>query len=193
MKPSPLRLEWVVYPSLRYEARPSEASAKPIPTSITAKVIYFADGRHGAELHLESAGSDLDLYTFAVDVVATFSIDVGVALEAYRCKPAGLPRIVAANIARVLYSGARELLATATGRSPHGPALIESVLIEPSDVTISSNEPIETILRDLFRVDEESLAQLRGAGPQKEQLATSAVGDDKKKRAAKKRRVPTAP
>lgn len=193
MKPSPLQLEWVGYPSLRYEARPTETSTKPIPTSITAKVIYFADGKHGAELHLESAGSDLDPYTFAVDVVATFSIDVSVALEAYRCKPVGLPRIVAANIARVLYSGARELLATATGRSPHGPAFIESVLIEPNDVTISSNEPIETILRDLFRVDEESLAQLRAGGSQKEPLVSTALGDGKKKRVAKKKAVPAAP
>lgn len=153
MKASPLQLEWISYPALQFEAHPlgDEAAATAgaaIPTQLQARVIYYADGHHGAELRLESAAAGP--YTFAVQVAATFRFDLQRALEAYRCQAQVLPGIVAANIVRVLYSGARELLATTTARGPHGPALIESVLIEPSDVSIGSVEPMDMVMQQAF-------------------------------------------
>lgn len=154
MKPSPLRLDWVCYPRLSYEARMQEAKPSPVPTRIKAAVMFTADGLHFADLCLESAGDSGSAYTFSVQVVATFGFDRDIALQSYRCRPVDLPHILSANVARVLYSGARELLATATGRAPHGPLMIESVLIEPHDVEISSREPMEVILREVFGVED---------------------------------------
>lgn len=169
MKASPLQLDWVSYPALQFQAhQPGEqAAAIPngvIPTRVQARVIYYADGHHGAELHLESAAEEA-LYTFSVHVAATFRFDLQRALAAYRCTPQALPGFVAANIVRVLYSGARELLATTTARGPHGPALIESVLIEPSDVSIGSMEPIELVMQKAF-----------GVVPPQEEAAPAAEG-----------------
>ena len=157
MKPSPLQLEWVSYPSLRFEARPTDGNTA-MTTRVKARVIYYADGHHGAELQVESADADGFAYSFAVHVVATFGFDLARALAAYKCPPMVLPGIVAANVVRVLYSGARELLATATARAPHGTAIIESVLIEPADVDVGSTEPMSDILHQVFGIDKADLA-----------------------------------
>ena len=130
-----------------------ETKPSPVPTRIKAAVMFTADGLHFADLSLESADDGSSAYTFSVQVVATFGFDRDIALQSYRCRPVDLPHILSANVARVLYSGARELLATATGRAPHGPLMIESVLIEPHDVEISSREPMEVILREVFGVE----------------------------------------
>lgn len=159
MKPSPLQLEWVSYPSLRFEAKPDDGKSI-IPTRVRAQVIYYKDGNHGAELWLESAGADGCAYDFAVHAVATFRFDLERAKEAYKSTAVTLSRVVATNLIRVLYSGARELLATTTARAPHGAAMIESVLIEPSDVQIGSADPMVEVLRSVFGVDEETLAAI---------------------------------
>ncbi len=162
MKPSPLQLEWVSYPSLRFDAQESDGNAA-IPTTVRGRVIYYADGHHAAELHLDSVAGDAHAYSFAVHVVATFGLDLTRALAAYKCQPVALPKMVAVNVVRVLYSGARELLATATARGPHGAAMIESVLIEPADVEVGSTDPMQDILRKIFGVDDEAIAKLESA------------------------------
>lgn len=163
MKPSPLRLEWISYPSLSFEARKSDGNA-PISTTVRGRVIFYADGHHAAELHLDSAEADGSAYSFAVHVVATFGLELANALQAYKCSAAALPPMVAVNVIRVLYSGARELLATATARGPHGAAMIESVLIEPGDVEIGSVEPMAKILHDVFGVDDGTLSSAPATG-----------------------------
>lgn len=157
MKPSPLLLKWISYPRLSFEAKLTDGD-EPVRTRINATVSYFADGNHGAELHLESVEAEGAGYTFSVDVVAMFGIDVNRALETYRCSRKALPGVVSVNIARVLYSGARELLAMATARAPHGAVMIESVLVEPADVKIGSKEAVDVILREVFGVEDEEQA-----------------------------------
>lgn len=159
MKPSPLQLEWVSYPALRFEAKPVDGTAV-IPTSVKARVNYYQDGHHAAELQLESAGGEGCAYDFSVHAVATFGFDLERAKDAYKCTALALSKVVATNLIRVLYSGARELLATTTARAPHGAAMIESVLIEPADVQIGSEDPMVEILRTVFGVDEETLAKI---------------------------------
>lgn len=150
MKPSPLQLEWVSYPALHFDARPEDGKGN-IATTVKAQVVYYTEGLHAAEVHIESRQPDA-AYAFSVHAVAAFGLDLELALAAYKCPPEILPRIVAANVSRVLYSGARELLATATARGPHGPAMIESVLIEPADVIVGSVEPMEDVMRAVFKV-----------------------------------------
>ncbi|MCL6619947.1 MAG: hypothetical protein K6T33_09185 [Thermomonas hydrothermalis] len=181
MKASPLQLDWVSYPALQFEAhqlgeQAAATAGGAIPTNVQARVTYYSDGRHGAELRLESAAEEAP-YTFAVHVAATFRFDLQRALEAYRCTPQALPGFVAANIVRVLYSGARELLATATARGPHGPALIESVLIEPADVSIGSMEPIDLVMQKAFGVQPQE-----DAAPAAVQDATDSPGRPRRRK-----------
>lgn len=159
MKPSPLQLEWVSYPALRFEAKPADGKTL-IPARVRARVSYYKDGNHGADLWLESAEADGCAYEFSVHAVATFGFDLERAKDAYKCTAVALSKVVATNLIRVLYSGARELLATTTARAPHGAAMIESVLIEPADVQIGSEDPMVEILRTVFGVDEETLAKI---------------------------------
>lgn len=159
MKPSPLQLKWVSYPALRFEAKPADGTAV-IPTRVKARVIYFKDGNHGADLWLESAEVEDCAYEFSVHAVATFGFDLERAKEAYKSTSLALSRVVATNLVRVLYSGARELLATATARAPHGAAMIESVLIEPADVQIGSEDSMAEILRAVFGVDDVAMAEI---------------------------------
>ena len=187
MKPSPLQLEWVSYPALRFEAKPEDGKTV-IPTNVRARVIYYKDGNHGADLWIESADTEGCAYEFAVHAVATFGFDLERAKEAYKCASVTLSRVVATNMIRVLYSGARELLATTTARAPHGVAMIESVLIEPADVQIGSADPMVEILRAVFGADEETLAKIeeRASAESKGKPEAEPIRKSKKKAPARK-------
>jgi len=155
MKPSPLQLEWLIYPAASFRAR---ETAKPDclqTVKVTAEVAYHLDRPHRVELILSSDDSAQDAaYTFAIEAVAAFRFDLSLAQAAYRnIQPQALPRVIAVNVARIVYSAARELLATFTARAPHGSVLVESVLIGPEDVKIVSVESQEKMLHELFGVE----------------------------------------
>lgn len=157
MKPSPLRLEWLTYPSASFEALPVNAdSSSPIQLRVSATVIYRLDGAHSVELDLSSDEDSTSgaAYRVAVHAVAAFSFDLTRARDAYRQSSLeALPAVIAVNIARIVYSSARELLACFTARAPHGSALIESVLIGREDVKIGSDESRDEVLKAQFGIE----------------------------------------
>lgn len=162
MEQSPLRLEWLVYPSASFKARSHdedcEITDNIVPADVISSVVYNPDGKHTAELKIWSREetSAESLYEFSVEAVALFTVDIDRAKKIYLSdgkKADGLPVTVAVNVARILYSSAREFLATFSARGPFGGMLVESVLIGPDDVEIGSTVPKEEILRDVFMVD----------------------------------------
>ena len=168
MKPSPLHLEWLAFPRASYEAvEPpdgmEEAQARhffkaPIKTTVNAEVQYFLEDGHYAAIQVENSEPDAR-FKFSLEVVAKFSFEVEAAKKAYGDTP-NLPHVIAANISRILYSSARENLATMTSRSPLEAALIESIIIEPSDVKIGSDVSPQEIMRDLFKFDDHPVFHL---------------------------------
>lgn len=156
MKPSPLQLEWLIYPAASFQALdmgPEPAGA--VPVKVFAHVTYHRDTSHSVELTLHSDDEQAQNapYTFKVEAVASFTFDLAQARVAYgNTPPPALPQVIAVNVARIVYSAARELLATLTARAPHGSVFVESVLIGPEDVQIRSVEPQEKVLQALFGV-----------------------------------------
>lgn len=159
MEQSPLRLEWLVYPSAAFKFMSQGADVgvvdSVVPADLDASVVYSIDGKHTAELKLSSGegSSSCGAYKFSVDAVALFSVDIDRAKELYLKDgkdPESLPVTVAVNIARILYSSARELLASFSARGPYGSVMVDSVLIGPKDVRIASSVPRDEILRKVF-------------------------------------------
>lgn len=151
MKSSPLLLKWVVYPLASYETLTNESTAgEPPPTKLTAEVRYSLQGEHVAILRLETTDDKVGNCKFAVEAVGAFSVDAERVKEAYKMPAPALPVTVAVNVARILYSAARELISTFTARSPTGSVLIESVLIEPGDVKIASDASPQEIINKVF-------------------------------------------
>lgn len=154
MQSSPLRLEWVSYPAASFRALFAE-SAESVGVGIAATVTYCLDGIHSIELKLASldVATPNAAYSFSIEAVAGFSFDLVRARAIYRCESKALPQVIAVNIARIVYAGARELLATFTARAPHGSVLIESVMIGPEDLTIRSVEEQDRVLVELFGIE----------------------------------------
>jgi predicted RecB family endonuclease len=151
MKPSPLQLEPPTYPILSVRSVPDndkKLSNGPLPVDVNATVCYDSDGTHFAYLSIEQ-NDDAFPYLVEIDVFASFSIDVDGCRQAY--KTAFNPGVVAVNIARILYSGAREMLGLLTSRGPHGGANLPSLMIEPSDVNIEfERDKLDVILAKNF-------------------------------------------
>jgi hypothetical protein len=167
MKTSPLQLKWVTYPTASYETvEDFEAERNPaIPAEVEADVSYSLQGDHLAFLKISNEGESVVSvpYRFTVTVVAAFAFDLEIARREYNPKAAyGLPPMLAVNVARILYAGAREQLAMITARAPHGPAMLDSVMLEPSDVTIRSPgaEP-EVVLRHVFGATEDEMEAMK--------------------------------
>ncbi|WP_439444508.1 hypothetical protein ABWU93_11690 [Xanthomonas translucens pv. translucens] len=166
MKTSPLQLDWVAYPEASYTTL-SEFDGGDVPPAeieVEAEVRYYAGGApHIAFLRICSKESDAVAYSFKLTVVSNFRLDAAGADAAYPGKSAaGRSVLVAVNVARLLYSSAREQLAMMTSRAPYGALPLKSVLIEPSDVKISSPDADpEQILATVFQASEGELQKLR--------------------------------
>lgn len=158
MKPSPLQLEPPTYPTLCVRSVPvndKELSKEPLPIDVSATVLYDSGGTHLAYLSIEQ-DNDTFPYLIEIDVLASFSIDVEGCQQAY--KTAFNPQVVAVNMARILYSGAREMLGLLTSRGPHGSANLPAVMIEPSDVNIKfEREKLDVILAESFGFKPEAI------------------------------------
>jgi preprotein translocase subunit SecB len=190
MKTSPLQLKWVTYPTVSYETvEDFESERNPaIPAEVEADVSYSLQGDHLAFLKISNEGeSAISVpYRFSVTVVAAFSFDLEIARREYNPKAAsGLPPILAVNVARILYAGAREQLAMVTARAPHGPAMLDSVMLEPSDVTIRSPgaEP-EVVLRHVFGATDEEMDVVRARVAARAAAASTDVPARKKRKSA---------
>ncbi len=164
MKTSPLQLDWVTYPKAHFEARDAEAddgSTEP-ELDVEPIVSFELDGAHLAYLTVKSPEDARGWpYTFHVDVVAQFRIDLESAEQSYRMPRMRLPPIIAANVSRVLFSSAREFLAGITARGPRDALTLPSVVIEPVDVRVGSNVPALEILEKVFLVSADEIKRLR--------------------------------
>jgi hypothetical protein len=153
MKRSPLQLEWVSYPSASYEYLEDQEAAGPIAVDLRADVTWDLDGEHMAAVTIKNREDTGTPYRFNVQAAAIFKFDLDVAIEHYKpSNPLALPGIIAVNVCRILFSGAREQIAMMTARGPSGPVLIEGVVLEPSDLSISSTVEPPRILLEVFKV-----------------------------------------
>ncbi|WP_394687846.1 hypothetical protein [uncultured Xanthomonas sp.] len=154
MKPSPLQLDAPEYTIVSVRAIPSIGQSvvdEPLPIVVRAQVMYDSDGSHFAMLSIDQS-DDSRPYVISLQVLVTFRIDVDGCRQAY--KSAFNPEVVAVNVARILYSGAREMLALVSSRAPYGTALLPSVMLEPSDVEmLFETDKLEDILQKSFGVD----------------------------------------
>lgn len=159
---SPLQLELPEYPVVSVRANPGIAKDKRealLPISVKGQVLYDSQGRHFAFLHVEQ-GDETFPYSIELDVFAAFSMDVEGCRAAY--KRAFNPEVVAVNVARILFSGAREMLTLVTSRAPHGAAKIPTLLIEPSDVEVGFEEgKLDSILIESFGLEAEKIAEAK--------------------------------
>jgi hypothetical protein len=165
MKRSPLQLEWIRYADVSFKALAGDDDTDSfVRVNLTRAIVRFSEsGRHAAMLRIENANEATALgYKFHVEVVASFGLDVEVARAEYRQPDtAALVPVVAVNMSRILFAGARDFLSLLTSRSP-GPALmLESVLLEPKDISIVSELEPPEILSHVFGASEEEVEQFR--------------------------------
>lgn len=167
MKPSPLQLDWVHYVSASFELRePSTESDpnRPLSVSVQPEVQYRDGDEHFAVVRIESTDANRGIYNVAVEAVAGFGFDLEIARREYRPRVApALATIIAVNVARIVYAGAREYIASMTARAPFGAALVESVLLEPGDVKITSEQPQAELLMSLFGATEDEVQEYMGS------------------------------
>lgn len=154
MKTSPLQLEWIAYPKVSIESNAqSEELDSFLETNVRAVVHYMANGRHFARVSIDGVSSESAPYQLAVEAVSCFSFDASLAKQAYGLNDR-LPYVLAANVSRIIYASAREFVSMIMSRAPGGVAMIRSIIIEPGDVEISSDVSAETILRDVFQIEQ---------------------------------------
>ena len=161
MKPSPLQLDAPFYPlvSVKSIPAPDHQRSEPLPISLIANVAYAADGDHAAFLEIRQENKKFP-YVIELQVFSLFRLDSEGCKEAY--KEHFNPATVAANVARMLYSGAREMLATVSARSPYGPANIPSLIIEPSDIEIEfEDDAFEIVLERDFCLRKDMIESLK--------------------------------
>lgn len=196
MKPSPLRLKWVNYPAASFELMEEfEGRADAaIEADVNAEVRWSGDGtEHFVYVHLTSKDGVPAPYRFSVTAVAGFEFDLEIAKAEYRpSTTVGLIPLIAVNISRIVYAGAREFLAMMTSRSTYGSAVLESVLLERRDVRVESSVSPAEILRTVFQADESEIEQLESRIREAEakESSTATSNSPGKKKSSKKRSVP---
>lgn len=174
MKPSPLQLKWVTYPAASFEAEDAFEgdTSQPIAATVDASVEYDLDGEHLAYVTITNDPERPSPYKFSIFAMAQFSFDLERARDNYKPKHASvLPPIIAVNVCRILYAGARDMLSTFTARAPYQSAILDSVLLEPTDVRIRSEVAPAEILARLFGATPDDLAELEARFSKVEQGA----------------------
>jgi|26BtaG_2_1085354.scaffolds.fasta_scaffold04210_6 preprotein translocase subunit SecB len=186
MKKSPLQLNWVVYPVASYEYLDTpESEDGRTAVDIDAEVTWDIDGQHTASIAIKNRDDGTSPYRFNVIAAALFTFDLDIATEFYKPgKPQSLASIIAVNICRIVFSGAREQISMMTARGPVGPLMIESVVVEPSDIKISSTVEPQKILQKVFNVSNDAIKKIEARA---NELAADEAADKKgSKRAHKK-------
>lgn len=167
MKKSPLRLSWITYPAASYELSEDHkgdiAGEAYVAADVSAEVRYQPEGEHFAYLKLKNREGDSDSpYKFSVHVVASFTFDLEIAKREYRGVPTrGLVPMIAVNVCRILYASAREYLSMITSRATYGTAVLDSILLEPTDVQIESDLAPPDLIQTLFGATEEEVAEFK--------------------------------
>ncbi len=121
-----------------------------------------------------------DSYPYVVKVTAfaTFTLDKDGCKAAYRNH--FNPAVIGVNIARLLYSTAREMIVNLTERGPYDAAKIPTLILEPADIEISfSEEKEEAILKDQFDLTEEQLQALKNKSLPIEQATLTSTNKSK--------------
>lgn len=179
MKPSPLQLDWVHYVSASFELREPSAESdpqNPLSVSVQPEVQYSDGDEHYVAVRIKSTDANRGIYNVAVEAVAGFRFDLEIARREYRPRLApALATLIAVNVARIVYASAREYIASMTARAPFGAALLESVLLEPGDVQITSEKPQAELLASLFGATEAEVREYMG-GEQSQLPTTSKKG-----------------
>lgn len=183
MKLSPLQLDTPQYPVVSIRTTPGVASElidAPLPVSVRAQVLYDSDLSHLAYLTIEQ-NDETQPYVVSIQALTTFRIDIERCREAYKIAPN--PEIVAVNIARILYAGAREMLAMVSSRAPYGSAMLPGMTIEASDIDIRfETGKVDYILEHSFGLDPEKIQAVRQRA-----LADQSQAEEKKAAAPRKR------
>jgi hypothetical protein len=109
---------------------------------------------------MQSPEPNIGAYSFDITAVAIFTFDYEIAKKEYRSEGFKVAQFIAANITRIVYSGARELLAAMTARAPYGTAMLDSLLIEPKDISIGSDADPKVILSEIFHVPAEEIEKM---------------------------------
>lgn len=164
MRKSPLKISGFRYPIVSVRATPEieppDGELELAQPSVTASVGFSADGDHFAIINVRQ-GKKGEPYTFEIEAFTSFQIDVDACVECYR--NGWTPATLAVNIARLLYSGVRECLATITSRAPYGIAALPSTTLGPEDVQIGfepGEEGRDEVLKKFFNFTEEKIAEL---------------------------------
>lgn len=164
MKISPLQLERPEYPEVSVRANPrvdEKLVDEPLPIKVEAGVSFEADGRHFVYISIRQEDENFP-YVVRLNAFSIFTFDPEGCRAAY--KSAFNPGVIGANVARMLFSGARELLAFVTSRAPWGSASLPSLMIEPSDVELQFEDgKLPEILENHFGFTKERIQELRNA------------------------------
>lgn len=184
MKKSPFQLQQPEFPTIEIRAHHIDQSrvGEELPVAVDGLVTYDIDGNHFAALTIMQASEEY-AYSFKIQLFSVFRLDIELAKETYG---KGInPGVIAVNIARILYSGAREMLAVVSSRGPYGPALLPTLLIEPPDVSLEFGEgKHKEILAKHFGYDPEAIQEIDRSFREK---ANSAPGKQLKKAKSKKK------
>lgn len=148
---------------------------------VDAEVRYSVDGGHLARVTVGSKDGEDSPYKFSLTAIASFSFDLDVAKREYRgVGTRGLVPMIAVNVSRILYASAREYLSMITARAPHGSAVLDSVLLEPSDVRIDAELDPPELIQTLFGATDEEVEEFR-ALLDKGSATDSRLGAERKK------------
>ncbi len=162
MKNSPLQLGPIRYSDVVIRAVPGieiNVVTGALPVQVESAIYYNTDGDHYAVVTV-SQKDDTFPYLVEVSAFTTFFIDVVGCREAY--KQQFNPSVIGVNVARMIYSSVRDMIASVTARAPYEMAKIPTLLIEPKDVSINfATGQEEAILSSSFGFTEEQLAEFR--------------------------------
>lgn len=163
MKRGPFQLQQSEFPTIELRANANidqKRVSEELPVSVSGLVSYDGDGIHFAALTIQQDSKEY-AYSLKIQVFTSFRIDADAARDMF--SPYN-PAVVGVNVIRILYSGAREMLAVVSSRAPYGAAVLPTLFIESSDITLEMEEArrAEILARD-FLFTEEQIAYLNEA------------------------------
>lgn len=162
MKNSPLQLDVIRYSDVVIRAVPEvdlDEAGDVLPVQVEASIFYGAEGEHFATVSINQK-DDAQPYLIEIAAFAAFRIDPDGCREAYKAQ--FNPAVVGVNVARLLYSSARDMIASITARAPYEIAKIPTLIIEPRDISLHfESEQEEAILRTTFGFTDEQMARIK--------------------------------
>ena len=162
MKNSPLQLDSIRDSDVVVRAVPGinlNEVTEALPVQVESAIFYNSEAEHYAVVTV-SQKDEAFPYLLEVSAFTMFTIDVAGCREAY--KQQFNPSVIGVNVARMIYSSVRDMIASITARAPYEVAKIPTLMIEPKDISINfASGEEEAILRTSFGITDEQLVQLR--------------------------------